>query len=183
LGSGQEIAFGRLTISAPEILNETHDVAAFSSGKPALDDWLKKRALVNQQRGYTLVVIVHDAGRVVGYYGLAPTAVMPDRMPRSIRGGQPPNPVPCFLLGQLATDLDWAGKGIGTGLLRDALVRCVAGSRLIGGRAIVVNALDDEAARFWMRRGFLPSRDDPLTLYRSIADIAASLAAAGISIP
>jgi hypothetical protein len=58
----------------------------------------------------------------------------------------------------------------------------VPGARLIGGRALVVNALDDEASDFWMRRGFLPSRDDPLTLFRSIADIAASLQAAGISL-
>ena len=171
-----------MALSAPELLNATHDVAAFSCGKAALDDWLKKRALANQQRGYTLVIVVHDAGRVVGYYGLAPAAVMPDGLPRSIRGGQPPNPVPCILLGQLATDVNWAGKGIGSGLLRDALIRCVAGARLIGGRAIVVNALDLEAARFWTRQGFLPSRDDPLTLFRSIADVAASLQAAHVRV-
>lgn len=169
-------------LSAPELLNATHDVAAFSCGKPALDDWLKKRALANQQRGYTVVVVVHDAGRVIGYYGLAPTAVMPDHVPRSVRGGQPPNPVPCILLGQLATDLAWAGKGVGTALLRDALIRCVVGARLVGGRALIVNALDTAAAEFWKRRGFVPSKDDPLTLFRSIADIAASLEAAGIDI-
>ena len=94
---------------------------------------------------------------------------------------QPPNPVPCLLLGQLATDTAWAGQGIGTGLLRHALVRCVAGARLIGGRALVVNALDQEAADFWRRRGFLPSKDDPLILFRSMAEIAASLTAAGIA--
>jgi len=84
------------------------------------------------------------------------------------------------LLGQLATDEAWAGRGIGTSLLRHALMRSVAGARLIGGRALVVNALDKEAAEFWRRRGFLPSKDDPLVLFRSIPDIAASLDAAGI---
>jgi len=54
---------------------------------------------------------------------------------------------------------------------------------LIGGRALVVNALDGEAAEFWRRRGFLPSKDDPLTLFRSLPDIMASLAAAGIEVP
>jgi len=63
------------------------------------------------------------------------------------------------------------------------LIRCVAGARLIGGRALVVNALDSEAANFWRRRGFTPSKDDPLTLFRSIPGIAASLEAAGIKIP
>ena len=123
-------------------------------------------------------MVVHEAGRVVGYYGLAPTAVVPTAMPRSIRTGQPPDPIPCLLLGQLATDMIWAGRGIGSGLLKHALVRCIEAAKLVGGRALIVNAVDEEAAAFWQRRGFLPSRDDPMILFRSIADIAASLAAA-----
>lgn len=121
------------------------------------------------------MMVVHESGRVVGYYGLAPTAVIPGRLPRSIRTEQPPDPVPCLLLGQLATDSPWAGKGIGSGLLKHALQRCVAAARLIGGRALIVNAVDDEAAAFWTRQGFVPANDDPLTLFRSIADIAASI--------
>lgn len=164
-----------MAISSPEILTAAHDVSAFSCGKPALDHWLRTRALSNQERGFTAVLVVHDAGRVVGYYGLAPTAVVPVTMPRSLRTGQPPNPVPCFLLGQLATDRGWVGKGIASGLLKHALERCVAAAQLVGGRALVVNAVDDEAAAFWRRRGFLPSKDDPMVHFRSIADIAASL--------
>nr|WP_210333359.1 MULTISPECIES: GNAT family N-acetyltransferase [unclassified Ensifer] len=139
---------------------------------------MKTRALSNQQKGFTAILVVHEAGRVVGYYGLAPTAVVPSVMPRSIRTGQPPNPVPCLLLGQLATDTGWAGQGIGTGLVKHALQRCVQAAGLVGGRALMVNAVDDEAAGFWQRRGFLPSKDDPLVLFRSIADVAASLAEA-----
>ena len=123
-------------------------------------------------------MVVHDAGRVIGYYGLAPTAIIPTALPRSIRTGQPPDPVPCLLLGQLATDIAWAGKGIGTGLLKHALERCVEAAVLIGGRALIVNAVDEEAADFWERRGFVTSKDDSMILFRSIADIAASLAAA-----
>jgi GNAT superfamily N-acetyltransferase len=171
-----------VALSSPELLNATHDVSQFSCGKPSLDQWLATKALGNQQRGFTLVVVVHDGGRVVGYYGLAPTAVVPSGVPRSIRTGQPPSPLPCLLLGQLATDIAWSGQGVGTALLRDALVRCVRGAELIGGRALVVNAVDDEAAEFWKRRGFLPSKDDPFTRFRSISDIAASLAAAGVAI-
>ena len=158
-----------------------HDVSAFSCGKPALDTWLKTRALSNQQKGFTAVIVVHDAGRVVGYYGLAPTAILPAALPRSIRTGQPPDPVPCLLLGQFATDRAWAGRGIGSGLLKHALVRCVEAARLIGGRALAVNAIDPDAAEYWKRHGFLPSKDNPLVLFRSIADIAASLAASGAS--
>jgi GNAT superfamily N-acetyltransferase len=165
-----------LGLSIPEPMTEAHDVSAFSCGKPSLDHWLQTRALSNQQKGFTAVLVVHDEGRVVGFYGLAPTAVVPNALPRSIRTGQPPDPVPCLLLGQLATDQGWAGRGIGTGLVKHALQRCVTAAKLVGGRALLVNAVDLDAAAFWQRRGFLPSRDDPLILVRSIADIAASLA-------
>jgi GNAT superfamily N-acetyltransferase len=167
-----------VALSAPEPLTAAHDVSEFSCGKPTLDHWLKTRALSNQQKGFTAVLVFHKAARVVGYYGLAPTAVVPAVLPRSIRTGQPPDPVPCLLLGQLATDTEWAGKGIGTGLVKHALQRCVQAAALVGGRALMVNSVDDEAASFWLRRGFMPSKDDPLILFRSIADITASLAQA-----
>jgi GNAT superfamily N-acetyltransferase len=168
-----------VALSAPEPLSAAHDVSEFSCGNSTLDNWLKTRALSNQRRGFTAVMVVHEGGRVVAYYGLAPTAVVPGALPRSIRTGQPPDPVPCLLLGQLAVDQRYAGSGIGTGLVRHALARCVAAADLIGGRALIVNAIDGDAAAFWRRRGFLPSRDDPLILFRSIADIALSLKAAG----
>jgi GNAT superfamily N-acetyltransferase len=164
-----------LEISSPEPLTAAHILDGFSCGKPSLDRWLKTRALSNQEKGFTAVIVVHEAHRVVGYYGLAPTAIVPSRLPRSIRTGQPPDPVPCLLLGQLATDQSWISKGIGTGLLKHALQRCIAAASLVGGRALLVNAVDDDAAAFWKRRGFLPSKDDPFILFRSIADIAASL--------
>jgi GNAT superfamily N-acetyltransferase len=168
-------------LSSPERLTAEHDVSAFSCGKPALDNWLKTYALSNQEKGFTVVMVVHVAGRVVGYYGLSPTSVMPAGLPRPIRTGQPPNPVPCLLLGQLATDLEWAGRGVGTALIGHALERCVVGAKLIGGRALVVNAIDEAAAAFWHRRGFLPSKTDPFVLFRSIHDIAASIEASKAS--
>lgn len=164
-----------MALSSPEPLSAAHGLAEFSCGKPSLDRWLKTRALSNQEKGFTAVLVVHEAWRVVGYYGLAPTAVVPSMLSRAIRTGQPPDPVPCLLLGQLATDQNWAGQGIGTGLLKHALQRCVTAARLIGGRALIVRAADPEAAAFWKRRGFVASKDDPFVLYRSIADIAASL--------
>ena len=164
-----------MTLSAPELLTAAHDVSQFNCGKPTLDHWLKTRALSNQEKGFTAVLVVHEAGRVVGYYGLAPTAVVPSALPRAIRTGQPPDPVPCLLLGQLATDRSWAGRGVGTGLIKHALERCVTVAGLVGGRALMVNAVDEEAAAFWQRRGFTPSRDDQFILFRPIAAIAASL--------
>jgi GNAT superfamily N-acetyltransferase len=166
-----------VALSVPEPLSPDHDISLFSCGKPSLDNWLKTRALPNHQRGFTVVMVIHEQGRVAGYYGLAPTAALPIAMPRSIRTGQPPSPVPCLLLGQLAVDRSFARRGIGCSLLMDALTRCVAGAALIGGRAVMVTAVDADAAGFWRRWGFLPSKDDPLVSFRSIAEIAASLAA------
>ena len=167
-----------MALSSPEPLTVEHEVSEFTCGKPTLDRWLKTRALFNQEKGFTAVMVVHEAGRVVGYYGLAPTAIVPSVLPRAIRTGQPPDPVPCLLLGQLATDISWAGRGIGTGLIKHALERCATAAALVGGRALLVNAVDAEAAAFWRRRGFVPSKDEPLVLFRSIAAIAASLAEA-----
>ena len=167
-------------VSAPEPLGAEHDLQPFSCGKPALDVWLKSRALANHRQGFTAVTVVHMAGRVIGYYGVAPTAVLPTTMPRSVPTGQPPNPVPCLLLGQLAIDLSHAGRGIGTALAAHALRRCVLAARLVAGRAVVVHAIDAEAAAFWARRGFLPSRDDPFVLFRSLSDISASMESAAV---
>jgi len=137
--------------------------------------------MANQTCGFTVVMVVHEAGRVIAYYGMAPTAIMPNALPRSIRTGQQPNPVPCLLFGQLATDTQWAGRGIGSALLGHALAGSLAGARLIGGRALVVRAIDEDAAGFWQRRGFVPAKDDRFTLFRAMTDIAASLHAAGIA--
>lgn len=166
-------------LTPPELLNAGHDLSQFDSGKPALDDWRRTRALSKQEKGFTVVMVVHEAGRVVGYYGLAPTAVEPAITPRRLRTGQPPSPIPCLLLGQLATGKAYAGQGIGGGLLAHALERCVLSATLTGGRALLVNALDEPAAEFWRRRGFLPFAADPYRLYRTMADIRADLAAAG----
>ncbi len=164
-----------MTISAPEKLQAHHLSHDFDCGLDPLNIWLKKRALSNQQRGFSVVMVVHENNRVVGYYSIAPTAIMANQLPRNIRTGQPPNPVPCLLLGQLATDKNFKGQGIGLGLLRHALERCVQGAHLIGGRAVVVHANNPQAAEFWLKQDFIPSMDNPLTLLRPIQDIALSL--------
>jgi hypothetical protein len=83
-----------MPLSAPEPLTTAHDVSAFACGKPALDHWLHTSALYNQEKGFTVVMAVHEVGRVVGYSGLAPTAVVPTALPRSIKTGQPPTRSP-----------------------------------------------------------------------------------------
>lgn len=168
-----------MAVSAPELLAPSHDLASFDCGRPSLNVWLRERALANQERGFTVVIVVHEEGRVVGYYGLAPTGVEARAVPRKIRTGQPPDPVPCLLLGQLAVDRDHQGHGLGDALVGHALERSARGAEVTGGRALLVNAIDEHAVRFWRSWGFVPSPSDPFQLFRSLPDIRASLLAAG----
>ncbi len=163
-----------MILSAPIPLESRHDVSAFDCGKAPLNDWLRTYALANQEKGFTRVLVVHVGMQVVGFYGLAPTAVPPGLLSRKVRTGRPPDPVPCILLGQLAVDLRWRGKGIGSGLLKDAMRRCLAGAATIGGRAVVVRAIDSDAERFWLDRDFHQAKEDRSTFFRSIDDIALS---------
>ncbi len=132
-----------MALSALETITDQHILDGFDCGKSALNFWLTSRALRNQRENFTAVRVVHDDMKVVGFYGLAPTAVMPALLPRSIRTGQHLIR-PCILLGQLAVDLRYERQGIGTGLVRHALTRTVQAAGLIGGAALIVTAIDDQ---------------------------------------
>ena len=160
-------------MTPPEPLHADHDRTSFDCGKPALNEWLRVYALNNQNKGFTRVMVLCEGKRVIGFYGLAPTAVPPATLSRSLRTGRPPDPVPCILFGQLAVDRHYTGKGIGSALLRHALERCVLASNAIGGRAVIVRAIDREAENYWQSCGFIPSPSDSSVLFRSIQDIAA----------
>lgn len=160
-----------MALSHVELLNDGHRLDEFDCAKPVLNAWLINFAKSNQARGFTRVFVMHDDGRVVGYYGLAPAAIHSNAAPRSIRTGRPPDPIPCLLIGQLAVDHRRSGKGIGSALVKDAFHRCVAGAEIVGGRAIIVRAIDVEAERHWQSWGFVPTRDNPSILMRAMQGI------------
>ncbi len=162
-------------IGAPEPLHVGHERAGFDCGKAVLNDWLKDHALANRDKGFTRVIVVCEGQRVVAFYGLAPTAVPPPILSRSLRTGRHPDPIPAILLGQFAVDKAYAGRGIGSALLRHALTRAVAGAEAIGGRALIVRAIDEDAERYWQSNGFIAAKDNSSLLFRSIADIASWL--------
>lgn len=162
-----------------EPIEAAHILKNFDCGKPPLDTWLKQRALSNHQKGFTSVIVAQEQQCVIGYYGLAPTAVASNLFPRSIRTGQPPDPLPCILLGRLAVDATAKGQGLGTALLLHALRRSVKAVGLIGGRAILVTAIDEDAAAYWKRRGFHPTQDDKLMLFMGMDEVEMTLAKLG----
>jgi GNAT superfamily N-acetyltransferase len=156
-------------IGAPEHLTAEHDIAAFDSGVPVLDDWLKRRALDNENAGASRTYVVSARGRVVGYYALANGAVAQADTPGRVRRNMPEQ-VPVMVLGRLAVDRAYQGRGIGQGLLRDAILRTLQAAEIAGIRAILVHAISEEANRFYLRHGFVESPVAPMTVMITVAD-------------
>jgi hypothetical protein len=158
-----------------EAISASQITSGFDCGKPPLNTWLMLRALSNHQKGFTSVVVLPVNTVVKGYYGLAPTAVAPQLLPRAIRTGQPPAPLPCILLGRLAIDISMKGKGLSNVLLLHAMQRSQEAARLIGGRAVIVHALDEDAAGYWAGRGFHATEEDPLVLFMGMPELEKTL--------
>src|SRR5258708_34661933 len=158
-------------IGAPEKLSAEHNVSGFESGEPDLDDWLRRRALPNEASGASRTYVVcTTSGIVVGYYTLAAGAVAHDRSPGRIKRNMP-DPIPVMVLGRLAADRRHQGRGIGAGLLRDAVLRTSQAAEIAGIRAILVHAKTESAKRFYGRYGFMASPTEPLTVMITLAEV------------
>jgi GNAT superfamily N-acetyltransferase len=158
-----------LNISAPEKLQPSHDISVFDRGEVELNDWLRRRALPNQQSGASSTYVVLDGTRVVGYYSLANGSVARQAAPGQVRRNMP-EPVPVVVLGRLAIDKSVQSQGLGRALLRDALLRTLQAADIIGVRAILVHALSDDAKRFYESCGFRPSPINPMTLMVTVSE-------------
>ncbi len=163
-----------MTLSAPEPLNATHQVATFDCGTPDLSDWLKRRALANNREGASRTYVVADGQTVVGYYALAAGGVNVLAAPGHFRRNMP-NPIPVALLGRLAVDQSQQGKGLGRALFRDGAKRIINAADTLGIRGLVVHAVSDEARAFYLALGLDPSPLEPMTLMVTLADLRASL--------
>ena len=158
-------------VAAPEPLAERHDITRFRSGVSGLDAWLRGKARLNEAKGGARTYVACDGDRVAGFYSLAASAVERRRVPSRI-GRSMPEPVPVILLGQLAVDSDYQGRGLGSDLLVDAAKRAFSAADLIGARAIVVQAVDERARSFYERFSFRPFSDrEPLMLLLRISDL------------
>ena len=160
----------------PEKLRPDHNLSDFDSGVRQLDDWLRRRAQQNQDSGASRTYVISDAARVIGYYALANGAVTRQEATGRVRRNVP-DPVPVMVIGRLAVDRAYHGRGLGRALLRDAVLRTVQAADIAGIRAILVHAISEEARLFYERCGFLPSPLDPMTLMVTVADAAESLGA------
>ena len=149
--------------SLPRPIAENDDTSQFDSGEASIEDYLRRRALANHVQGGSRCFVTCRDRRVVGYYALASASVQHSDVTGKVRRNMP-DPVPVILLSRLAVDRKEQGSGLGKNLLRDAILRSVEASDLIGVRAVLVHALDDTARAFYAHFDFEPSPTDPLHL-------------------
>lgn len=154
---------------APAPLTAAHAVADFECGETTLDHWLKHRALRNEGRGASRTYVVCANDRVVGYYCLSTGSVASELAPGRIRRNMP-DPLPVMVLGRLAVDVAWRRHGLGKALLRDAILRTLQVSEVVGVKALLVHALSEPAVHFYESCGFRPSPMNPRTLFLPLAE-------------
>jgi GNAT superfamily N-acetyltransferase len=170
---GDEPKRSRPRLSAPVPLTSEHDLSGFDCGEPALDDWLRHRALKNESR-FSRTYVVCEGNRVVAYFSISAGSVDRAAAPGRIRRNAP-DTIPVSVIGRLAISRDHAGRGLGADILSDALRRIAIASRNIGIGAVLVHAKDDAAKRFYMKCAeFVEYPENSRTLFLPIETVVAA---------
>jgi predicted N-acetyltransferase YhbS len=157
-----------------EQLNENHNLANFRCGNNGLDDWLHDHARTATGQGTRTYVLLADDGRVVGYFAVAPHTIDGDALSgRTGRGA--PRHIPAILLAKLALADDLHGERLGSELLIVALDTTVEAARRAGGKLVVVDAIDDTAADFYLHHEFETVPGNPHRLVRKLSAVARAL--------
>lgn len=155
-----------MSLCEPEPLAAQHRLEGFDCGKPALNDWLLRHARQAQGSGSAKTFVVADDDRVAGYFSLTVGQVDTLEVPERIRKGMGQYPVPVVILARLAVSQTDQGRGIGFVMLQDAIRRTLLIAEQAGIRAMLTHPIDEEAARFYTRFGFIasPLREQQLLL-------------------
>ena len=154
-----------------EKLTRSHAVDRFDCGEEALNRFLIRYALPSQQANASQTYVGLADDTVIGFHTLVVGEVAYGDAPERLTKGLARHPVPIMLLARLAVSTDWQGKGVGAGLLRDAVLRTLQAADIAGIRALAVHAKDDAARSFYRRFGFVESPTDPLHLFALIKDL------------
>ena len=148
-------------------MNASHDASSFRSGESVLDDWLRQRALSNNDTAASRTYVVCAAGskRVIGYFSLSMGQILARDVAGSMRRNMPTQ-IPAVLLGRLAIDATVQGTGLGRALLADAVRRSLVASRDVSARLVLVHAISPSAEAFSIHHGFvrLPLETSTLAL-------------------
>lgn len=160
-----------MTVFGIEKLTKHHAVENFDCGEDALNRFLSRFALSNQQASASQTYIGLADETIVGFYTLVVGEVAYDDAPERLKKGLARHPVPLMLLARLAVSQAWQGKGVGAGLLKDAMLRTLQAADIGGIRALAAHAKNDRACAFYEHFGFIPSPTDPLHLFVLTKDL------------
>jgi ribosomal protein S18 acetylase RimI-like enzyme len=161
-----------------ELLTKAHDRTSFDCGREAQNTFLKERARKHAELNYskTWVAIREGEARILGYVTLSMGNVAFENITDDISARLPKYPMPVLHVGQLATDVQFQGKGVGPRLLRFAAEQAIAASKSVGCFAIELEA-DNERARGWyLKRGFIELKAGGSLLYQPIATLEKAMA-------
>ena len=154
-----------------EKLRPDHRLDGFDCGREELNRYLIRYAWSNQQAGAAQTYVGFSGQALAGYYTLTVGHVAHEEAPERLARGLARHPVPIMLLARLAVDLGWQGRGIGGGLLKDAMFRTLQAADIAGIRAFAVHAKDESARRFYLNFDFIPAPSDPLHLFVLLKDV------------
>ncbi len=154
-----------------EKLTRRHAVDEFDCGEDALNRFLIRFALPNQQANASQTYVGLADESIIGFHTLVVGEVAYADAPERLTKGIARHPVPIMLLARLAVHRSWQGKGVGAGLLRDAVLRTLQAADIAGIRALAVHAKDDAARAFYRRFDFTESPTDPLHLFALLKDL------------
>lgn len=159
----------------PFLLTGSHVVTNFDCGKEALNKFLQRNALQNQQNNSARTFVSLNSNEVAGYYSLSTGSVGVDDAPERMRKGLANHPIPIILMARFAVDRRFQGQGLGAALFKDAIKRTLNVLSNIGARAFVVHAKDEEAKKFYEKLGMIPFESNPMHMYYLIKDIQSTL--------
>ncbi len=160
-----------MTAFGIEKLTKQHAVDNFDCGENALNQFLSRFALQNQQASASQTYVGLADGTIIGFYTLVVSEVAYDDARERLKKGLARHPVPLMLLARLAVSQGWQGKGVGSGLLKDAMLRTTQAAEIGGIRALAAHAKNDTACAFYEHFGFIPSPTDPLHLFVLVKDL------------
>jgi GNAT superfamily N-acetyltransferase len=157
-------------------INKALSKASFDCGYPSLNDFLRLYALKNEKLsiGKTYIGLSDNKG-VCGYFTISTAQIVAEDLPEDLQRKLPRYPVPAFRIGRLAVDKEYQGAGIGQKLLKHALLKAIEVSYNVGLYAVLVDAIDEKAMRFYLKFGFIPFDEKPLTLFLPIDTIKRAL--------
>jgi GNAT superfamily N-acetyltransferase len=142
-------------LDAPALLTDAHNLAQFNSGETVLDEWLRARALGNLESGASRTYVICPKGSfdVIGFFSLSMGQILATEVVGSMRRNMP-SQIPAVVLGRLAIDRAWQGKGVGRALLAEVMRRSLRASEEVSARLVIVHAISPAAENFYRHHGF-----------------------------